>query len=190
MYCVFWTVVGGFRMLTTLLMYSSCMDSSTNRRPAAMQFSPLLKNTELIPCRKGDGGEGNMMKIRAGQMKKFEDTGMKSLSSFPSFPPSLTMRTALSMSQSLKMMSGDFPPSSRETFFRLLSAQLQQEMTHEHEQEVAQYQPIRNKWGPSPLLYLFMICLPIGVEPVKPSLRMSGWSDKRCPTIPPIRDGG
>lgn len=91
-----------------------------------------------------------MMKIRAGQMKKFEDTGMKSLSSFPSFPPSLTMRTALSMSQSLKMMSGDFPPSSRETFFRLLSAQLQQEMTREPEQEVAQYQHIRNKWAPSP----------------------------------------
>jgi hypothetical protein len=88
------------------------------------------------------------------------------------------------------MMSGDFPPSSRETFFRLLSAQLQQETTRKHEQEVAQYQPIRNKSGPSPLLYLFMICLPIGVEPVKPSLRMSGWSDMRCPTIPPIRDGG
>lgn len=35
------------------------------------------------------------------------------------------MRTALSMSQSLKMMSGDFPPSSRETFFTLLTAQLQ-----------------------------------------------------------------
>lgn len=36
----------------------------------------------------------------------------------------LTMRTALSMSQSAKMMSGDFPPSSRETFLRLLRAQL------------------------------------------------------------------
>lgn len=32
---------------------------------------------------------------------------------------------------------------------------------------------------------LFMICLPMGVEPVKPSLRMSGWSDRRCPTMPP-----
>lgn len=42
---------------------------------------------------------------------------------------SLTMRTALSMSQSLKMMRGDFPPSSRETFFRLLRAQLQQGIT-------------------------------------------------------------
>lgn len=36
--------------LTTRLMNSSCMDSSTNRRPAAMQFSPLLKYTELMPC--------------------------------------------------------------------------------------------------------------------------------------------
>lgn len=36
------------------------------------------------------------------------------------------MRTALSMSQSLNMMRGDFPPSSRETFFRLLMAQLEQ----------------------------------------------------------------
>lgn len=35
----------------------------------------------------------------------------------------LTMRTALSRSQSLKIMKGDFPPSSRETFFRLLTAQ-------------------------------------------------------------------
>lgn len=39
----------------------------------------------------------------------------------------LTMRTALSMSQSLKMMRGDFPPSSRETFFTLLTAQLYME---------------------------------------------------------------
>lgn len=38
------------------------------------------------------------------------------------------MRTALSMSQSLKMMRGDFPPSSSETFFRLLRAQLKQEV--------------------------------------------------------------
>lgn len=35
------------------------------------------------------------------------------------------MRTALSMSQSLNMMRGDFPPSSSETFFRLLMAQLE-----------------------------------------------------------------
>lgn len=39
----------------------------------------------------------------------------------------LTMRTALSMSQSAKMMRGDFPPSSRETFFTLLTAQLQKQ---------------------------------------------------------------
>lgn len=35
-----------------------------------------------------------------------------------------TMRTAFSMSQSLKMMRGDFPPSSNDTFLTLLIAQL------------------------------------------------------------------
>lgn len=39
------------------------------------------------------------------------------------------------MSQSLKMMRGDFPPSSRETFFRLLSAQLQGETTERNREE-------------------------------------------------------
>lgn len=37
----------------------------------------------------------------------------------------LTSRTALSSSQSLNIMSGDLPPSSRETFFKLLTAQLE-----------------------------------------------------------------
>lgn len=32
-----------------------------------------------------------------------------------------------------------------------------------------------------------MICLPIGVEPVNPTLRTSGCSDKCCPTKPPNR---
>ena len=36
-------------VLTIRSTYSSWMDSSTNNLPAAMQFSPLLKNTELIP---------------------------------------------------------------------------------------------------------------------------------------------
>ena len=36
----------------------------------------------------------------------------------------LTYLTALSMSQSSKMTSGDFPPSSRDTFFKLETAQL------------------------------------------------------------------
>lgn len=36
----------------------------------------------------------------------------------------LTNLTALSRSQSAKTTNGDFPPSSRETFFRLLFAQL------------------------------------------------------------------
>lgn len=33
--------------------------------------------------------------------------------------------------------------------------------------------------------HLFMMCFPISVEPVKPSLRTSGWSDRRCPTRAP-----
>ena len=37
--------------LTTLSTKVSWTDSSMNSLPAAMQFSPLLKNTELIPCR-------------------------------------------------------------------------------------------------------------------------------------------
>lgn len=45
-----WTCQG-FCLLTTRLMNSSCIDSSTNRRPAAIQFSPLLKYTELMPWR-------------------------------------------------------------------------------------------------------------------------------------------
>jgi len=44
------------------------------------------------------------------------------------------------------MMSGDLPPSSREHFLRLLLAQEA------------------------------IICLPTGVDPVKPTLRTSGWS--------------
>ena len=46
-----------------------------------------------------------------------------------------TERTALSMSQSLKMMRGDFPPSSRDTFFTLLTAQLQEEQEQEQEEQ-------------------------------------------------------
>lgn len=37
------------RRLTTLVTNSSWMDSSTNNRPAAIQFSPLLKNTAPMP---------------------------------------------------------------------------------------------------------------------------------------------
>lgn len=102
---------------------------------------------------------------------------------------SLTMRTALSMSQSLKIMRGDFPPSSRDTFFRLLTAQLQQGGTKGMKFHLTvtstDEQLAELVWS-----YLFMICLPIGVEPVKPSLRMSGWSDKRCPTMPPAAKNG
>lgn len=44
----------------------------------------------------------------------------------PPPPPrqALTICTALLRSQSAKMMRGDFPPSSRDTFFTLLRAQL------------------------------------------------------------------
>lgn len=38
-------------IFTTLSTKVSWIDSSMNSLPAAMQFSPLLKNTELIPCR-------------------------------------------------------------------------------------------------------------------------------------------
>lgn len=93
------------------------------------------------------------------------------------------MRTALSMSQSLKMRRGDFPPSSRETFFRLLTAQL-----WERESKVLCSCGVWPVTKESAGFYLFMICLPIGVEPVKPSLRMSGCSDRRCPTTPPGGD--
>lgn len=31
-----------------------------------------------------------------------------------------------------------------------------------------------------------MICLPIRVEPVKPSFRISGCSERRCPAMPPV----
>lgn len=33
--------------------------------------------------------------------------------------------------------------------------------------------------------HLFMMCLPISVEPVKPSFRTSGWSERRWPTRAP-----
>lgn len=59
------------------------MDSATKRRPAAMQFSPLLKKTALI-----------------------------------------AWRMARSKSQSAKIIRGDFPPNSNETFLTLLAAQL------------------------------------------------------------------
>lgn len=63
--------------------------------------------------------------------------------------------TALLRSQSEKMMRGDFPPSSRETFFTLLRAQL------------------------------FMMCFPTSVEPVNPIFRTSGWSESLWPTSEP-----
>lgn len=103
------------------------------------------------------------------------------------------MRTALSMSQSLKMMRGDFPPSSRDTFFRLLTAQLRQGITGRKKRAWSfawQSRQPGEQLAELVWSYLFMICLPIGVEPVKPSLRMSGWSDKRCPTMPPAGKKG
>ena len=91
---------------TTLRTNWSWMESSTKSRPAAMQFSPLLKKTELIPCAEGRTALG------------YDPWGN------PPPPAVLTICTALSRSQSAKMRRGDFPPSSRETFFTLLRAQL------------------------------------------------------------------
>lgn len=132
--------------LTTRLMNSSWMDSSTNKRPAAMQFSPLLKYTELMPCETAEDTqthrwyqdwktsviyrvheglnymENSDTSAKVTTLHKAETGKYLSVSLYQSC--CLTMRTALSMSQSLKMMRGDFPPSSRETFFRLLTAQL------------------------------------------------------------------
>lgn len=34
-----------------------------------------------------------------------------------------------------------------------------------------------------------MICLPIAVDPVKPSLRISGCSERRCPAMLPAELG-
>lgn len=98
----------------------------------------------------------------------------------------LTMRTALSMSQSAKMIRGDFPPSSRDTFFTLLTAQLRNQgekcsMKHGKARRATLFQPGSFQAES----HLFMMCFPISVEPVKPSLRTSGWSDRRCPTRAP-----
>lgn len=91
---------------TTLRTNWSWMESSTKSRPAAMQFSPLLKKTELMPCAEGRTALG------------YNPQGS------PPPPAVLTICTALPRSQSAKMRRGDFPPSSRETFFTLLKAQL------------------------------------------------------------------
>ena len=62
------------------------------------------------------------------------------------------------MSQSAKMMRGDFPPSSREHFLRLDCAAAA------------------------------MICLPTPVEPVKPILRMCGCDAIALPTEVPVKN--
>lgn len=98
----------------------------------------------------------------------------------------LTMRTALSMSQSAKMMRGDFPPSSRDTFFTLLTAQLQKEGEKRSMKMTKQWRAVLFQQTSFQVeSHLFMMCFPISVEPVKPSLRTSGWSDRRCPTRAP-----
>ena len=72
--------------------------------PAAMQFSPLLKKTDCAPW-KNTPHTNNLHDRLVGERR-------------------LTCLTALSRSQSLKIMSGDLPPSSSDTFFTLLSAAL------------------------------------------------------------------
>lgn len=154
---------------TTLFTNRSWMVSSTKRMPAAMQFSPLLKNTELMPWNTQKAMQCLPLQLFHHQkMMKKQD---------------LTMRTALSMSQSLKMMRGDFPPSSRETLFTLLTAQLYT-ANRDTPSTVMSYAVYTVTIGYS---HLFMICFPISVEPVKPSLRTSGWSDRRWPTTVPRR---
>lgn len=69
---------------------------------------------------------------------------------------SLTKRTALSRSQSEKMMNGDFPPNSRDVFFKLESAQAR------------------------------MTIFPVSVLPVKPNLRTTGCSAIHCPMTLPV----
>lgn len=148
------------------------MVSSTKRMPAAMQFSPLLKNTELMPWNTQKAMQCLPLQLFNHQklIKKHD----------------LTMRTALSMSQSPKIMRGDFPPSSRETLFTLLTAQLY--IANRHTQStVMLYVVYTVTFRYS---HLFMICFPISVEPVKPSLRTSGWSDRRWPTRAPRGAGG
>lgn len=100
-------------------------------------------------------------------------------------PGGFTMRTALSMSQSLKMMRGDFPPSSKETFFTLLTAQLWTGDKDARRVNITALLLSRRLSS----THLFMMCFPISVEPVKPSLRTSGWSDRRWPTKAPTRTG-
>lgn len=103
---------------TTLSTKVSWIDSSIKSLPAAMQFSPLLKNTELIPCRQEVCGGYNIC-LRLQPNIYIANTIVWW------YWGKQTILTALSRSQSLKMMRGDFPPSSRETFFTLLTAQLQ-----------------------------------------------------------------
>lgn len=82
------------------------------------------------------------------------------------------------MSQSAKMMRGDFPPSSRDTFFTLLTAQLQVgQDANAVSGDVTLFEFGQKKAALAS--HLLMMCFPISVEPVKPSLRTSGWSDRR-----------
>lgn len=139
------------------LTFELCLIEDTSKSKSLGQFYMSSITTVRVPGVKGQGSGGG----------------------------ALTMRTALSMSQSLNMMRGDFPPSSRETFFRLLTAQLEQTQNNNNDRK-GRGSPHRRASG----RYLFMICLPMGVEPVKPSLRTSGCSDRRCPTIPPVHVEG
>ena len=131
---------------TTLRTNWSWMESSTKSRPAAMQFSPLLKKTELIPCAEGRTALG------------YDPWGN------PPPPAVLTICTALSRSQSAKMRRGDFPPSSRETFFTLLRALPAMNQNVTHKQPLPQGAP-RKQSSPTNLSIPY-ICPPYTLDPL------------------------
>ena len=120
-----------------------------------MQFSPLLKNTDCAPCRKEERERGRERTTQnTPSLLKWQSHKLHNSNFLPLFgkthlaDSALTTLTALSRSQSEKMMSGDLPPSSRDTFLTLLRAAL------------------------------FMMVWPTPVDPVNPTFRTSMWSVK------------
>ena len=87
----------------------------------------------------------------------------------------LTTLTALSISASENMISGDFPPNSNDTFFTLLPAALDKMGGGANRISCSQsHQP-----------HLFIMVFPTSVDPVKPILRTRGCSERTCPAIAP-----
>lgn len=135
------------------------MASSTNSLPAAMQFSPLLKKTELIPW-------------KTHTRVDFPLSSMNQQSHEP---------TWFYHAHSLVHVT------VAEDDERGLSSKFQRDFLH-----VADCTALADKdtadgrsngrFVQTAIFnfpHLFMMCFPISVEPVKPSLRTSGWSDRR-----------